>query len=198
MQKKTLALFDFDKTITDYDTFIPFMIFAFGYLKTFSVFLSLSVETLLTATGRMSRKEYKELIFAKTIKGWTTEKFDAVAKDFYEKKVKKWIRKSAIDEIKKHLENNADVSLVSASPEDWLRPFTDEYGINLIATRLEKTDGVYTGKIVGNNCRKAEKVRRVEEIYNLSDYTDIYAYGDSAGDYEMLKAANHPFFRSFK
>lgn len=198
MQKKTLALFDFDKTITDIDTFIPFMIFSFGCLKTFSVILSLAAETFLAATGRMSRKEYKELIFAKTIKGWTTEKFDSTAREFYEKKVKKWIRKAAVDEIRKHLANNADVSLVSASPEDWLRPFTDEYGINLIATRLETKDGVYTGKIIGNNCRKAEKVRRVKEIYNLDDYTDIYAYGDSAGDYEMLKIANHPFFRSFK
>lgn len=198
MQKKTLALFDFDKTITDIDTFLPFMIFSFGYMKTFSVLLSLTFETFLTIAGRMSRKEYKELIFAKTIKGWTTEKFDSVAKEFYEKKVKKLIRKSAADEIKKHLADNADVSLVSASPEDWLKPFTDEYGINLIATRLEKKDGIYTGKIVGNNCRKAEKVRRVKEIYNLEDYTDIYAYGDSAGDYEMLNIANHPFFRSFK
>lgn len=197
-QKKSLALFDFDKTITDTDSFLPFMFFSFGYLKTFSVMILLSFYAFITICGFMSRKSFKEKFFAKTIKGWTTEKFDSVAQKFYEQKVKKRIRKSAIDEIKKHLADGAEVSLVSASPEDWLKPFTDEYGINLIATRLEKTDGIYTGKIVGNNCRKAEKVRRVKEIYNLDDYTEIYAYGDSAGDYEMLKIANHPYFRSFK
>lgn len=160
--------------------------------------LLLTFHALLTIGGFMPRKKFKELFFSKTIKGWTKEKFDSTAQRFYEQKVKKWIRKPAVDEIKKHLENHADVSLVSASPEDWLRPFTDEYGINLIATRLETKGGIYTGKIVGKNCRKDEKVRRVKEIYNLEDYTDIYAYGDSAGDYEMLKIANHPYFRSFE
>ena len=111
--------------------------------------------------------------------------------------IKGTVKESAAGEIKKHLENGADVSLVSASPEDWLWPFTEEYGINLIATRLEVKDGVYTGNIVGANCRKAEKVRRVREVYDLEKYSDIYAYGDSAGDYEMLKISNHPHFRYF-
>ena len=160
--------------------------------------ISLCFHAAVTICGFMSRKNFKEKFFARTIKGWTEEKFHDTALDFYRKKMRNWVKKSAAEEIRKHIENNAEVSLVSASPEDWLWPFTEEYGINLIATRLEKIDGIYTGKIVGNNCRKAEKVRRVREVYNLDDYSEIYAYGDSAGDYEMLKIANHPHFRFFK
>ena len=197
-EKKTLALFDFDRTITDKDTFLPFMFFAFGYLRTIFVMVLLFPWALICIAGFMSRKRFKEMFFKLTIKGWTKEHFDKTAQDFYEKKVKKLLRKSALDEIKRHLGSNADVSLVSASPEDWLWPFTKEYGINLIATRLEIKDGVYTGKIVGNNCRKAEKVRRVKEVYNIGNYSDIYAYGDSRGDKEMLEMSNHPYFRSFE
>ena len=197
-ENRTLALFDFDKTITDTDTFLPFMFFSFGYLRTVSVMILLFPFALLCIAGFMSRKKFKEMFFKLTIKGWTKEKFDAVAKNFYERKVRKFLRKSAIDEIRRHLENNADVSLVSASPEDWLKPFTDEYGINLIGTRLEIKDGRYTGNVVGNNCRKAEKVRRVKEVYDVEKYSDIYAYGDSRGDKEMLEMSNHPFFRSFE
>ncbi|MBO4711383.1 HAD family hydrolase [bacterium] len=196
-QKKTLALFDFDKTITDRDTFLPFLLFSFGWLRTILVLLLLSPQALICLAGFMSRKKYKEMIFKLTIKGWTKEKFNAVAQDFYRQKVRNYLRKSALDEIKRHLENDADVSLVSASPEDWLKPFTDELGINLIGTRLEIKDGSYTGKIVGNNCRKAEKVNRVKEVYNLENYSDIYAYGDSRGDKEMLEMSNHPHFRTF-
>lgn len=196
-QKKTLALFDFDKTITDRDTFLPFLLFSFGYFRTMLVLSLLFPQALICLAGFMSRKRFKEMIFKLTIKGWTKEKFRAVAQDFYNQKVKSYLRKPALDEIKMHLENNADVSLVSASPEDWLWPFTDEYGINLIGTRLEIKDGFYTGKIVGANCRKAEKVNRVKEVYNLENYSDIYAYGDSRGDKEMLEMSNHPRFRTF-
>ncbi len=196
-QKKTLALFDFDKTITDTDTFLPFMFFAFGRIRTISVLVLFFPYALICLAGFMSRKRFKENIFKLTIKGWTKEKFHAVAQDFYQKRVKKFLRKSALDEIRKHLENGADVSLVSASPEDWLWPFTEEYGINLIGTRLEVKDGIYTGKIVGPNCRKAEKVNRVKEVYDIEKYSDIYAYGDSRGDKEMLEMSNHPNFRTF-
>lgn len=196
-QKKSLALFDFDKTITDRDSFLPFMLFALGYLWTMWIFLVFAPMGLVCFAGFIPRKKFKEMIFRHTIKGWTKEKFHDVALDFYQKKMRNWVKRSAADEIKKHLENGADVSLVSASPEDWLWPFTEEYGINLIATKLEIKDGVYTGNIVGNNCRKAEKVRRVKEVYDLENYSDIYAYGDSAGDFEMLQIADHPHFRYF-
>lgn len=195
--KKTLALFDFDKTITDRDTFLPFLLFSFGCFRTALVLSFLFPQALICLAGFMSRKRFKEMVFKLTIKGWTKEKFRAVARDFYNHKVKSYLRKSALDEIKMHLANGADVSLVSASPEDWLWPFTEEFGINLIGTRLEIKDGCYTGNIVGNNCRKAEKVNRVKEVYNLENYSDIYAYGDSRGDKEMLEMSNHPHFRTF-
>ena len=196
-QKKTLALFDFDKTITDRDTFLPFLLFSFGWFRTMLVLSFLFPQALICLAGFMSRKKFKEMVFKLTIKGWTKEKFHDVAQDFYNQKVKSYLRKPALDEIKMHLENGADVSLVSASPEDWLWPFTEEYGINLIGTRLEIKDGRYTGNIVGGNCRKAEKVNRVKEVYNLENYSDIYAYGDSRGDKEMLEMSNHPHFRTF-
>ncbi|MBO7126495.1 HAD-IB family hydrolase [bacterium] len=196
-QKKTLALFDFDKTITDRDSFLPFMLFAFGYFRIICLIVLFFPHALLCFAGFMSRKKFKENFFKLTIKGWTKEKFRDVALRFYQQKMRNWVKKSAADEIKKHLENGADVSLVSASPEDWLWPFTEEYGINLIATRLEVKDGVYTGNIVGGNCRKAEKVNRIKEVYNIENYSDIYAYGDSRGDKEMLEMSNHPHFRTF-
>lgn len=196
-QKKTLALFDFDKTITDRDTFLPFLIFSFGWIRTILVLSFLFPQALICIAGFMSRKKFKEKVFKLTIKGWTKEKFREVAQDFYKQKVKSFLRKPALDEIKMHLSNNADVSLVSASPEDWLWPFTEDLGINLIGTRLEIKNDRYTGNIVGGNCRREEKVNRVKEVYDLERYSDIYAYGDSKGDKEMLEMSNHPNFRTF-
>ncbi|MCB1149091.1 MAG: HAD-IB family hydrolase, partial [Chlamydiia bacterium] len=55
--------------------------------------------------------------------------------------------------------------------------------------------GVLTGKLLGANCRGPEKVRRILETFGPKESYLLYAYGDSAGDREMLALADHPFFR---
>ena len=196
--KKTLALFDFDGTITTKDSFIPFMFFACGSAKSILIFILTFPYVVAYILKLCPLITMKEAFLKLMIRGWTREKFDSVAKDFYAEVIRPLVKQSAADAIRKHLADGADVSLVSASPEDWLRPFTEEFGINLIATRLEVVDGRYTGKILGNNCKKAEKVARVHERYDVGSYTDIYAYGDSNGDTEMLAMSNHPHYRFFK
>lgn len=196
-KKKNLALFDFDGTITTKDTFIPFLTFAFGWGKTLFLLAYLSPMAVCCLLGFCSRKKFKEAFFTRTIKGWSKSKFELVANSFYKQKVKKLLKKSALNQIKTHLDQGDDLCLVSASPQDWLRPFTDEQKMNLIATKLEIKDGFYTGKISGKNCSKAEKVQRVEEIYNLKNYDEIYAYGNTGGDAEMLAIAHHPHYRDF-
>jgi phosphatidylglycerophosphatase C len=46
----------------------------------------------------------------------------------------------------------------------------------------------------GVNCRAGEKVRRLEQWLADSDLMDatVWAYGDSAGDRELLARADHP------
>ena len=69
--------------------------------------------------------------------------------------------------------------------------------IALIATELEVINNKITGNLVSNNCYGPEKVKRILESYNLSNYTCIYAYGNSRGDYEMLEIATEKFYKPF-
>jgi phosphoserine phosphatase len=57
---------------------------------------------------------------------------------------------------------------------------------------------MFDGKLLGNNCRGAEKLARLEALIGGDDGHTIYAYGDSAGDREMLRAADFPFYRPFR
>ena len=43
-----------------------------------------------------------------------------------------------------------------------------------------------------------EKVIRIQEEYNLSDYQEIYVYGDSPGDKPMLGLATKSFYKPFR
>jgi len=58
--------------------------------------------------------------------------------------------------------------------------------------------GVVTGKLLTKNCYGIEKANRVKEIYDLSHYERIYAYGDSTGDTELLALANESFYKPFR
>ena len=59
-------------------------------------------------------------------------------------------------------------------------------------------DGKITGKLINGNCYGNEKVLRVMRLVNIEDYEEIYAYGDSRGDKELLSIAHKPFYKPFR
>ena len=66
-----------------------------------------------------------------------------------------------------------------------------------MATELEvDADGRCTGALVGGNCRGPEKVRRLhawlDAHHGGRDAVELWAYGDSPGDRELLAAADRP------
>jgi phosphatidylglycerophosphatase C len=63
---------------------------------------------------------------------------------------------------------------------------------------LEVKNGVVTGKIDGKNCNGKEKAKRIKQAINLNEYDSIYAYGDSAGDKQMLALATYTYYKNFK
>ena len=52
-------------------------------------------------------------------------------------------------------------------------------------------DGILTGRLEGGNVRGPEKVRRVQEWLGAGP-VELWAYGDSGGDRELLALADHP------
>ena len=92
-------------------------------------------------------------------------------------KIKKW-----------YLENQKDDDIIiSASYELWLKPFCNKIGIkNVIATKTDEN-----GKIVGKNCKREEKVRRLYEEFPNIKVNE--SYSDSETDVPMLEIAKNPF-----
>lgn len=89
------------------------------------------------------------------------------------------------------------VVVVSASIEDWLKPWCDENKVKLIATKLEFKNELITGRFASENCYGEEKVRRIKEVYALESFEYIYAYGDSSGDIKMLSLADEQHYKLF-
>ena len=87
--------------------------------------------------------------------------------------------------------------VVSASPENWIEQWSQNLHLELIASRLEVNEGKVTGKILGKNCHGNEKVSRIRELYDLSHYRIVAAYGDSSGDKPMLQLASKSYYKPF-
>ena len=123
--------------------------------------------------------------------------FNEVAKDYSCNHIDKILRPKAIERIVWHKEHGHKIVIVSASIDSWLKPWCDKNDLDLIATKLEIKNGILTGNFLTNNCYGNEKVIRVKQEYNLSNYEHIYAYGDSRGDRELLDLAHTKFYRKF-
>jgi len=195
---RTLALFDFDGTISTRDSFIDFFVYVYGWKKIISLFALYFPFIFLYFLKLYQGKKLKELFFSRLIKGWTVEKFEHEASSYYREKMHSILKDSALEQIRLYKNSGVKLAVVSASAYQWLKPFANDFGMDLIATELEIKDGVFTGKISGSNCHGQEKVNRILKKYAISDFDTVLAYGDSSGDREMLDLATSGFYRTFK
>lgn len=193
-----LALFDFDGTISRGDSQSKFMRYAVSKPKfIFGVIFSLHI-LIRYFLKMISNDKVKVYFLALFFRGMKIEEFDRLAKSYSINEVNKHIFTDAQKKLAEHKRNGDDIVIVSASLENWLRPWCEENGFDLIATQIEVADGLITGKLASGNCYGEQKVKRIKELYNLDEYEYIYAYGNSRGDREMLELADESFYRVFK
>ena len=192
-----LSLFDFDGTITTEDSLIKFICYAVGGIKTAWGFVLLSPMLILYKLKLIPNYKAKEWMLSYFFKGMDEQRFKCIADEFALKHIDSMLRPKVMEKIAWHKDQGHKVVVVSASMECWLKPWCDKNGLDLIATKLEIKNGTVTGKFQTKNCYGNEKVIRVREVYNLSDYDHIYVYGDSRGDRELLDLAHTKNFRVF-
>ncbi|PZR27839.1 MAG: HAD-IB family hydrolase [Citrobacter freundii] len=196
--KKGIAFFDFDGTITTKDTLLEFIRFAKGTLPFYTGFMLNSPYLVAFKAKIISNQLAKEKILAYFFKGMPLAHFEEICQRFATEVLPGLLRPDALKEIRSLQEKNIEIVIVSASPENWLKQWAQSIGASLIATRLEVKNDRLTGKIEGLNCYGEEKVCRIKALYTLTDYLDIFAYGDSSGDKPMLALANHSSYKPFR
>ena len=103
----------------------------------------------------------------------------------------RWLRSDTLETLQRHRDQGDRTVLVSASFEVYLRPLATLLGVDdVLATRLQVRDGIATGGLDGPNCRGPEKVVRLHGWLGDRSAVQLVAYGDSAGDREMLADAD--------
>jgi len=194
----SLALFDFDGTITTKDSLTDFIQFSVGKKSYYKGLLILSPLLFTYSLKLIPNNIAKEKLIAHFFKGWDVTKFEEIAAKYSLEKIDAITRPKAINKILWHKKQGHKIVIVSASIDLWLKPWCEKHNIDLIATSLEFKNSQFTGKFASKNCHGIEKVNRIHEVYRLSDFDTVYAYGDSSGDKQMLSIAGKPYFKPFR
>lgn len=206
--KKKVYLFDFDGTLTCADTLLEFIRYACGRCRSFIGFALFSPLLVLMKLHLYPNYRAKQRLFAWYFKGMSIDNFDLVCRRFAHHN-QRLMRQKALDRLREIFHNNETLCVVSASMDNWVRPFFDNISkasrsdFRVIGTEVEvDTDGVLTGRFRTHNCYGAEKVRRVLEAMpqlksNRDDFW-VVACGDSRGDKELLEFADEAHFKPFR
>ena len=194
---QSIAFFDFDGTISNKDSLLEFLKFAVGNYKFYILTFFFIPSLLMFKLNIITNEKAKERMIAFFLKRKKEVDFKKDASNYSLEHLHKILRPKAIEKLRWHKKKNHKIVIVSASIEDWLRPWCEKNGYDILATRLEFKNRYLTGKFLTRNCYGQEKVNRIKERYNLEDYENVYVYGDSRGDKEMLSIGNKSFFKPF-
>lgn len=174
-----MNVYDFDETIFNPDSSFLFTVTT---LKKYpALFFRLFSGLAKAAVGRLfktvSTKELKEVIFSYLP---YLDDTDAEVRSFWERnqsRIQRWYLK----------QKRPDDIIISASPEFLLKPICRTLGVRLICTRMDR----HSGKIIGENCSGAEKVRRLYEEY--PDAVIERFYSDAAVDTPLARIAEKAY-----
>ncbi|WP_455063063.1 HAD family hydrolase [Prevotella fusca] len=197
---KKIYAFDFDGTLTTKDTLLEFIRFAKGSGLMYAGFLLFSPLLILMKLHLYPNWKTKQKIFSWFFKGIKINEFDLLCRTFAQQN-QHLLRPEGKEKVRKILEeDDITVLVISASIDNWVRPFFDEFSENIrvIGTQIEiKTDRV-TGRFTTKNCYGQEKVNRLKALYPQRETYELIAFGDSRGDKELLAYADKGFYKPFR
>ena len=197
---RKIYAFDFDGTLTTKDTLLEFIRFAKGSGQMFRGFLLFSPLLLLMKLHLYPNWKAKQQVFSYFFKGMNIDDFNALCTRFAEQN-KHLLRPAGIEKVRQAIEEEqATVLIISASIDNWVRPFFDEIDkkIQVLGTQIETKEGCLTGQFTTKNCYGQEKVNRLTALYPHREAYDLIAFGDSRGDKELLDFADKAFYKPFR
>ncbi len=183
-----LALFDFDQTITRFDTLIFFAALLQPEGRRSSRMPSLILLLAALKVRLVSETKAKRLYAHWFLRGRTRDEIEAVGRSFSTQFSQHFYDDTILRILKSHVEASDQVFVVTSNFECLLHPLTGPLKLDgVIGTRVELTETCCTGLLVGLPCTGAEKVQRAISAIGSERMREASAYGDSSGDYPLLR-----------
>lgn len=190
--------FDFDGTLTRSDSLLGIIRHQRGTSGLMRVLFLHAPKLLMMKAGQYPNWKVKQKVFRMCFGGMTLDDFNTLCED-YARKQKGILKAEGMQCVDDALRRGCKVVVISASIDNWVRPFFQgRKGIEIAGTQIEVIDGRLTGRFLTRNCYGSEKVARLLQLYPDRKSYRLVAYGDSRGDRELLAFADEAHYREFK
>ena len=194
--KPRIAVFDFCETIADFQTATAFVDYTRQHSRHASIRLrhvlfvflvkSQLVRLFDAATGH--RHSTGKLLKLKELRGLTQAETERMALQFYKERVKPHLIGPIVKEMQRLQGEGWSVGLSSGGYDVYLKHFVQDYGLDFCqCSELAFRNGRCTGKVVGKDCMRQEKVRRLNAAFG--EGAGAVAYSDSPSDLPLLQWA---------
>lgn len=189
-----VAAFDVDKTLTERDCVVPFLLRLFSW-RAAARCLRFGLPMAWAGVQR-DRDRMKALATRAVMTGLERHHVDRMGREFAAEIVATWMRPDTNQRLQWHRQQGHHIVLVSASYGGYLRHLGAHLGCTEVLSCEVAFDdlGRCTGELIDGNCRGAEKERRLKLWMSQQglDNAAVYAYGDSSGDDQLLAMATWP------
>ena len=190
-----IAFFDFDGTVTTGDGFLPFIRVAVPQYRIVASTLCLAPLISGHYLGWVPACRMRESIAWFAFRGRPIAEVIEHGRRYAERVLPGRVRPRARQQLEWHQAQGDRVVVVSASLDAYLVPWCRAQGFELICSELEARGGICTGGYIGGDCSGPEKARRILARYDLAQYPQVFAYGDTEEDREMLGLASRRYLR---
>lgn len=193
-----LVLFDFDGTLTHHDMFTKFIIYSATPLRLLLGMVFMSPLYLLYKLGLIPARKLRPFVSFFAFAGRCEHKVSALGEAYAHRVIPSSLRADMLQTLRLHQADGATVVLVSASLDLYLKPWCKTMGIALICSEMAVDGRRYSGHYSGGDCSCEAKAYKVSQEFDLSRYSQIYAYGDTKEDHAMLALADKAFMNGIE
>ena len=188
------AVFDFDKTLTLRDTFLPWLAVLRGRRRTVAAGLA-SLRSGLSGVshGGSARDATKAAMIQRLLTGVAVADAQAAAHRLTPRVT--W-SDPVCRRLQEHLQLGHAVLVATGScrlavVEMVADRFGADAGLQVIGTELEEAAGILTGRLSGENCIGEHKAMRVRHWLEQAAQAGGWGYGNAPWDLPMLALMQH-------
>ncbi|MBM3491918.1 MAG: HAD-IB family phosphatase [Alphaproteobacteria bacterium] len=190
----TLAVFDFDGTLTRRDTLLPWLAELRGWRRTLiaAARAGLAAPLRPRRDGADTRTAIKQRLLRQLLTG--VEQAAGVAAAQRLARRLSW-RASGLDALQRHRQAGDRVLIATGAADFVARTLLAErFGdrLEVIGTTLELDRGRFTGRMLGANCVRRAKADRLRNwLVENGPFHSISGYGNAPHDLPMLALCDH-------
>ena len=194
---RTIAVFDFDGTLTRYDTYLRYLILStLARLTRLTHMGTLPIDVLRHKLGWQDNSWLKQRFLSAILGGWGDTDLAIVTGRLFTELLNNGFRAEGLAELERHRRLGHRTVLLSAGFDFYLAPIANQMGFSdCICSNAERNEhGVLTGRIAGANCYGMEKVRRIKAILDCDlDLRYLVVYGDHETDFPLMRIADEAY-----